>query len=145
VRFLLDTNVISEWVKPRPDPNVISWLAEADEDRVFVSVTSFAEIRHGIELLRDGRRRDRLIQWLNEELPARFEGRILPIDRRIAQAWGVVTARGRKSGVTLGSMDAFFAATAETHGLTLVTRNVRDFAALGIALIDPWENQHQNL
>ncbi|MGA2590777.1 MAG: type II toxin-antitoxin system VapC family toxin [Bryobacteraceae bacterium] len=144
MRFLLDTNVISEWVRPLPDPNVIAWLAEADEDRVFLSVTSFAEVRQGIELLPDGRRRDRLTLWLTEELPARFEGRILPIDRRIAEAWGVVTVRGRKAGVTLGSMDAFFAATAETHSLTLVTRNVKDFAALGIRLLDPWELRRQN-
>lgn len=144
MRFLLDTNVISEWVRPRPDPNVTAWLAGADEDRVFLSVTSFAEIRQGIELLADGGRRDRLTLWLAEELPARFEGRILPIDQRIAEAWGVLTARGRKAGATLGSMDAFFAATAETHGLTLVTRNVKDFAALGIPLLDPWELHGQN-
>ncbi|MDQ2900633.1 MAG: PIN domain-containing protein, partial [Acidobacteriota bacterium] len=77
MRFLLDTNVISEWVKPHPDPNVVAWLAEADEDRVFISVASMAEIRFGIDLMPDGRRQDRLILWLEEELPARFEGRVL--------------------------------------------------------------------
>ncbi len=137
--FLLDTNVISEWVKPRPDPHVIAWLAETDEDRTFLTVVSFAEIRRGIELLPDGRRRDRLAVWLAEELSTRFEGRILPIDRRIAETWGVLMARGRRAGVTLGSIDAFFAATAEAHGLTLVTRNIKDFASLGIPLFDPWQ------
>ncbi|MGI8991629.1 MAG: type II toxin-antitoxin system VapC family toxin [Bryobacteraceae bacterium] len=138
MRFLLDTNVISEWVKPHPDPNVVSWLAEADEDRVFISVASLAEIRFGIDLMPGGRRQDRLILWLEEELPVRFEGRVLAIDRRIADTWGIVSARARKTGGTLGSMDAFFAATAETHALTLVTRNTGDFEKLKIPLLNPW-------
>jgi predicted nucleic acid-binding protein len=139
VSFLLDTNVVSEWVRPQPDRNVISWLAELDEDRVFISVISFAEIRRGVEMLPAGRRRERLGAWLAEELPARFEERILDIDPRVAETWGVVMARGQKIGLTLGSMDAFVAATAEAHGLTLATRNVKDFQNLGISLLDPWQ------
>ncbi len=127
--FLLDTIVVSERVKPQPDRNVISWLAEVDEDRVFISVMSFAEIRRGIEMLAAGRRRERLAAWLDEELPVRFEERILDIDRHGADTWGVVMARGQKIGLTLGSMDAFVAATAEAHILILVTRNVKDFQA----------------
>src|SRR3984957_1130878 len=96
--FLLDTNVISEWIKPQPDRNVISWLAEVDEDRVFISVISFAEVRHGVELLSAGRRRERMAQWLAEELPVRFEDRILAIDQLVAETWGVVMARGQKIG-----------------------------------------------
>jgi toxin FitB len=139
MNFLLDTNVISEWVKPQPDRNVVSWLAEADEDRVFVSVISFAEIRHGIELMPASRRRERLAQWLVEELPVRFEDRVLPIDPAVADSCGVVMARSQKAGLALGAMDAFAAATAETHGLTLVTRNIRDFGHIGISLVDPWQ------
>jgi predicted nucleic acid-binding protein len=139
VSFLIDTNVVSEWVRPQPDRNVISWLAEVDEDRVFISVISFAEIRRGIEMLPTGRRRERLATWLAEELPLRFEERILDIDRHVAETWGVVMARGQKIGLTLGSMDSFVAATAEAHGLTLVTRNVKDFQRLGISLLDPWQ------
>jgi predicted nucleic acid-binding protein len=138
VSFLLDTNVISEWTKPQPDRNVISWLAEVDEDRVFISVISFAEVRHGVELLPPGRRRERLARWLAEELPERFEDRILAIDQPIAETWGVVMARSQKAGLRLGSMDAFVAATAETRALTLVTRNVKDFDRLGVSLFDPW-------
>jgi predicted nucleic acid-binding protein len=138
VKFLLDTNVVSEWVRPQPDRNVISWLAEVDEDRVFISAISFAEIRRGVEMLLAGRRRERLATWLAEELPVRFEERILDIDPRVAETWGVVMARGQKIGLTLGSMDAFVAATAEAHGLTLATRNVTDFQRLGISLLDPW-------
>ena len=137
--WLLDTNVVSEWVKPRPDPNVVSWLAEVDEDRVFLSVVSFAEIRCGIELMPAGHRRRRLETWLTEDLAVRFEDRILSIDQRVAESWGVATARGTKTGLTLGSMDAFFAATAEVHGFTLVTRNLRDLQPVGISILDPWE------
>jgi len=137
--FLLDTNVVSEWVRPRPDHNVISWLARVDEDRVYISVISLAEIRLGVELLPAGRRRERLASWLAEELPVRFEERILDIDAQVAATWGVVMARGQKSGMTLGSMEAFVAATAETHDLTLATRNIKDFQRLGISLLDPWQ------
>ena len=137
--FLLDTNVVSEWVRPQPDRNVISWLAEVDEDRVFISVISFAEIRRGVETLAAGRRHERLATWLAEELSVRFEERILDIDRQVADTWGVLMARGQKIGMTLGSMDAFVAATAEAHGLTLVTRNVKDFRRLGISVLDPWQ------
>ena len=139
MNFLLDTNVVSEWARPQPDRNVISWLAEVDEDRVFISVISFAEIRRGVEMLPAGRRRERLATWLAEELPMRFEERILDIDLQVAETWGVVMARGQKIGLTPGSMDAFVAATAEAHGLTLATRNVKDFQRLGISLVDPWQ------
>jgi predicted nucleic acid-binding protein len=138
VSFLLDTNVVSEWVKPGPDPNVVAWLAEVDEDRVFLSVVTFAEIGRGVELMPAGRRRGRLAAWLADELPARFEGRVLGIDRRVAEAWGVAMALSQRRGAGLGSMDAFLAATAAAHRLTLVTRNVRDFEVTGVALVDPW-------
>ena len=140
--FLLDTNVISEWIKPQPDRNVVSWLAGVDEDRVFISVISFAEVRHGVELLPVGRRRERLTHWLAEEVPERFEGRVLAIDQHIAETWGVIMARGQKAGLTPGTMDAFVAATAAAHNLTLATRNVKDFQRLGIPLFDPWQPRH---
>ena len=139
MNFLLDTNVISEWVRPQPDRNVIAWTAELDEDRAFISVISFAEIRRGIEMLPNGRRRERLAAWLTEDLSARFEQRILDIDLRVADTWGTLMARGQKIGLTLGSMDAFIAATARAHGLTLVTRNIKDFRRLGLSLLDPWQ------
>jgi toxin FitB len=136
--FLLDTNVISEWVKVQPHPGVIRWLDEADEDRVFLSVISIAEIGRGIELMPKGRRRDRIAAWLKDELPIRFEGRILPVDLAIAQEWGVMFEKARSRGSTLGIMDAFLAATAHAHELMLVTRNTKDFQQLGTALFDPW-------
>ena len=139
--FLLDTNVISEWVKPEPDTNVVAWFAEVDEDQVFLSVVSFAELRRGLELMPPGRRRERLEDWVANDLTARFDGRVLDIDWRVADAWGRVTARGQRAGRKVGSMDAFFAATAESHQLTLVTRNVKDFGGLTIPIENPWERR----
>jgi predicted nucleic acid-binding protein len=98
---LLDTNVVSEWVKPRPDPGVITWLAEVDEDRVFLSVVTLAELRYSIERMPVGARRNRLNLWLREELPLRFTGRILPVTPAVAEAWGYVAAHEAKRGAAL--------------------------------------------
>ena len=137
--FLLDTNVVSEWVKPQPNPHVVSWLQEVEEERVFLSVASLAEIRRGVELMAPGKRRDRLAAWLAEDLPVRFEGRILDIDCRVADRWGILMAEGQAAGVNPHVLDAFFAATAAVHGLTLVTRNVQHFLTWGTPLLNPWE------
>ena len=136
--YLLDTNVLSEVRKPLPNAKVIEWLGSVDEDRVSISVVSLGEIRRGVALMEAGRRRDALELWLQEDLPQRFEGRLLAIDVVIADRWGVLMAGSRKRGVTLNPIDGFIAATAQVHDLTLVTRNTRDFEALGITLFDPW-------
>jgi toxin FitB len=138
VTFLLDTNVVSEWVKPRPNTGVVTWLAEADEDRVFLSVISLAELRSGVANLPAGRRRDRLDSWLTGDLVDRFEGRVLAIDPPIADRWGRIVAIRNATGRPIGAMDAFLAATAVVHDLTIVTRNVADFAAIEIATLCPW-------
>jgi len=138
VSFLLDTNVVSEWVKSRPEPGVVTWLAEVDEDRVFVSVITLGELRHGIERLPPGRRRSRLDDWLRHELLQRFEGRVLPVDVAVADAWGAIVARRERAGHPIGSMDALIAATAEVHALTLVTRNAPDFRSSVKTVFDPW-------
>jgi predicted nucleic acid-binding protein len=138
VRYLLDTNVISEWTRPRPDPAVLAWLDVADEDTLYLSVLAFAEIRLGIELLPRGRKRARLSARLDGALAARFEGRIIGIERDIAEAWAAIVARGRARGATPPILDAFMAATALVHQLTLVTRNERDLAGLDVPIVDPW-------
>jgi predicted nucleic acid-binding protein len=142
VSFLLDTVVISEWVKPQPQPRVVAWLKQVDEEQVFLSVVSLAEIRRGVELMPADKRRDRIDSWLTVDLPARFHRRILAIDGQIAETWGIMMARGRKAGRNVGVLDAFFAATAEVHRLTLVTRNVADFQQLGISLLNPWQPEN---
>jgi predicted nucleic acid-binding protein len=139
LNFLLDTNVISEWTKASPNAGTVRWLAEADEDRVFISAVTIAEIRHGIERLPRGNKCDRLDAWLTEDLPARFADRILPVDTDVGDRWGRIMVRGQAAGRTVGTMDAFIAATAERHDMVLVTRNISDFEALGLRLIDPWQ------
>ncbi len=137
MNFLLDTNAISEWVKPRPNAGLIRWMESADEDRVYISVISLAELRYGVERMPGGARRNRLEQWLRDELPLRFEGRILSVNERVAEAWGKTVSRSEAVGRPVGAMDALLAATAEIYRLTLVTRNVSDFPMLK-AVVNPW-------
>lgn len=139
MNLLLDTNVLSEVQRPAPDVKVLGWLDAIDEDRTYISVASIAELRRGIALMDDGRRRDTLAAWVANDLPARFAERILPIDRAVAEHWGDLMAQSRRSGVALSVMDGFFAATALANDLTLVTRNVKDFASFGVPLFNPWD------
>jgi hypothetical protein len=136
--FLLDTNVVSEWVKPRPNPGVAAWLAQVDEDHVFLSVVTLTELRYGIERMPRGRRQERLSKWLEDMLPLRFEGRILTIDRVVADACGKLVARREAVGQPSEAMDAFIAATAEVHQLTLVTPNTPDFHSTLKDVVNPW-------
>jgi predicted nucleic acid-binding protein len=139
VNFLLDTNLISEWIKPNPHAGVVSWLASADEDRIYMSVVTLAELRHGVERLAAGHRRKRLNEWLEDELPQRFGDRILPIDAAVADSCGRIVARRETLGRPIGAMDALIAATAQVHDLTLATRNEADFDSAVGAIINPWK------
>jgi toxin FitB len=138
VSFLLDTNVVSEWTRPNPDPGVIEWLAEVDEDRVFISVITLAELRRGVERLAPGKRRTQLDEWLRDELPLRFEGRILSVDAAVADTCGAVVAHRDAIGRPIHAMDALIAATARAHRLTVVTRNIDDFQP-SVEAINPWK------
>jgi toxin FitB len=139
--YLLDTNAISEWVKPQPDPGIVRWFDEVDEDRSYLSVITLGELRKGVDRLASGRRRDRLEQWLTSELPDRFGDRMLPVDLAIANEWGRALAHAEKAGTAVGGIDTLIAATAKVHGLQVVTRNVAHFRYLGVAVISPWRGQ----
>ena len=139
MNYLLDTNVISEWTKPRPDAGLVEWLATVDEDRLFISVVTLAELRFGVERMDKGARRNRLDSWLIDELPERFEDRVVFVTPDLADVWGRMMARGQSIGRPVGSRDALIAATAEQLQFTLVTRNVSDFEALDIPLLHPWQ------
>jgi predicted nucleic acid-binding protein len=138
MNFLLDTNVVSEWIKPHPNRGLIAWLEEVDEDRTFLSVVTLTELRYGIERLAPGKRRKRLDEWLQHELSLRFEERILSIDCAVADACGKLVARREKLGRPIEAMDAYLAATAEVHHLTLVTRNHSDFDGAVRSILNPW-------
>jgi toxin FitB len=136
--FLLDTNVLSEPMKERPNSGVLAWLSQVNEDQVFVSVVTITELRNGVERLTTGKRRERLDAWLRKDLISRFKGRILPVDLRIADTCGGLMARSESIGRPIEARDAFIAATAQAHGLTLVTRNTSDFEPTIKAIISPW-------
>jgi toxin FitB len=138
MNFLLDTNVVSEPMRPRANPGVLKWLGEVDEDSTFISVVTITELRYGIERLATGTRRERLDGWLQKDLRLRFEGRILPVDFEIANNCGRLVARSESLGRPIEPRDAFIAATAEVHGLTLVTRNVADFESTVKRILTPW-------
>ena len=138
MNFLLDTNLVSEWVKPRPNPGVVAWMADVDEDRTFVSVITITELRFGVEKMAIGSRKQWLHRWLEDELPQRFEGRLVSIDSAVAHECGKLIARSESAGRRMGSMDAFIAATAEVHRLILVTRNVPHFRELTKNVLNPW-------
>ncbi len=138
MNYLLDTNVVSEWVRPKPDPRVVAWLAAANEDAVHLSVITIAELERGIELLPKGARRERLTRWVAGELLQRFEGRLLDVTADVAREWGRISARAQKAGRPIGVVDAFFAATARVGELTLVTRNDAHFLDAGIDVLNPW-------
>lgn len=136
--FLLDTNCISEAVRVHPEPRVLSWLGAADESLLHLSVLTFGEIRKGVAALAQSKRRTLLETWLEVELQARFAGRILPIDAGVADRWGVLAAAVKLKGATISTVDGLRAATALHHNLTIVSRNVGDFAHTHVPVFNPW-------
>jgi len=138
--FLLDTNCISEVVRARPEPRVLEWLEATDESVLYLSVLTLGEIRKGVAGLAQGRRRTHLEVWLEVELQARFSGRILPIDAAVADRWGLLAAEAKRKGAALSTVDALLAATALHFNLTLVSRNVNDFAHTPVLILNPWES-----
>jgi predicted nucleic acid-binding protein len=139
--FLLDTNFVSELVRPKPDNNVRRWVDETDESILFLSVMTLGEIRKGIESLQSGPRRGRLESWLQVDLRSRFRDRILPIDDAIADRWGAISSLAAAKGKPVPVVDGLLAATALNHNLTLVTRNSSDVAGTGVPTLNPWSEE----
>jgi predicted nucleic acid-binding protein len=137
--FLLDTNIPSEMTRTRPQPSVSEWLDAADDDQLYFSVVSLGEILKGVTVLPESKRRSQLQQWLDETLRPWFQGRILSVNESIAERWGVLAGQCQLRGRPLKVVDGFIAATALEHDLTIVTRNVKDFAGLGVTVFNPWD------
>ena len=136
--FLLDTNVISELVKPRPNAKVAAWISSVDEGLLSLSVLTFGEIRKGIAALPTTARRSTLEAWLDHDLTSRFSGRILPVDQAVADRWGRLSAEVASKKLVLPVIDGLLAATALHHNLTLVTRNSRDVEPTSVPVFNPW-------
>src|SRR5579883_576804 len=135
--YLLDTNVLSEFARTQPNKNVLAWLEAVPEEALFLSVLSIGEIRKGIENLTDKTRKEKLRLSLEHNLTNRFKGRILTIDRHIAERWGELLGKSKRP---LPAIDSLLAATALHHELRLVTRNMKDFQDIDIELINPWRS-----
>jgi len=139
VAYLLDTNVVSESIKPRPAARVVTWLAAQRSARIYLSVLTLGEIQQGIVRSSNPRRVERLTRWLDDELQPQFQGRLLPIEGQVMKTWGQITGQALLHGRPVSYVDSLLAATAITHGLTLVTRNSKDVEGLPVQTLNPWD------
>lgn len=137
--YLLDTNCISELVRIKPEPSVMTWMEAADETLLYLSVLTLGEIRKGLAGLPQSKRRTHLETWLEVELRARFAGRILPIDAPVADRWSLLAAGAKRDGKALSAIDGLLAATALHYNLTVVSRNVSDFTNVQVEVLNPWK------
>jgi predicted nucleic acid-binding protein len=136
VSYLLDTNVLSELVRPQPGPAVVAWFEAVPDDSLYVSVLTFGEIRKGVESIASDARKEKLRVWLEHTLPDWFEDRLLSIDHGVAERWGRLLAEADRP---VAAIDSLLAATALHHELRMVTRNAQDFAFPDLEVIDPWK------
>lgn len=136
--WLLDTNVLSELRRPRPDTKVSQFVSRQSFELLYVSVVTFAEIRFGIELLKDASRRMELNDWLSNSLRPMFEERVLDITEDIMLKWRLLVEEGRKAGHTFAQPDLLIGATALQHGLTVVSRKTGDFEKANVPVLNPW-------
>ncbi len=141
MRWLLDTNVVSETALPRPNRTVLAWIARQPEDLVAISTVTLAELQDGINLTADDRRRTQLIQWLEHSVIPWLGERSLPVTLQILMKWLEVGRRLARNGMTRNAADLLIAATADVHNLTVVSRNARDFAGTGVVVYDPWNGK----
>jgi predicted nucleic acid-binding protein len=139
MKYLFDTCVISELVSKQPSARVVEWVDSLDPDDVYLSVLTIGEIIKGIEKLPKSRRKTELHTWLKEDLLARFQGKIIPVDTDVIVEWGILTAHVESAGKRMPVIDALIAATAKVNQLTLVTRNVSDFDAADMKVLNPWD------
>ena len=137
--WLLDTNIISELMRPNPDPNVVAWLTAHQHDESYLSVITIGEIRYGIDRLPPSKRRTTFSNWLQRDVLERYDKRILPIDETTMRHWSQLKVQLEQDGRPMQVMDSLLAATALQHGLTLVTRNIPDFQYTTLPLLNPWD------
>lgn len=137
MKYLLDTCLLSELIKPSPEPAVLSWMHERNESELFISAMTLGELHRGVARLPNSRRRNDLSTWL-QQLETGFEDRVLSFTQETAGAWAQMCATAESKGKPMAAFDSIIAATALEHSLTLVTRNIRDFEHAPVVLINPW-------
>ncbi len=138
MRYLLDTNVLSELVNRRPEPQVVAWINDRSPVDLFASVLTIGEITKGIASMAGSHRRDELHAWATQDLSRMFVGRLLPVDETIAREWGSIAAEGKATGRPIPVIDGLLLATTSVHGLVFVTRNERDCVERGVPVVNPW-------
>ena len=139
MRYLLDTCVIFELVKKKPNNEVVKWISSISEESLFLSAFTFAELHKGVEKLSSGKRKSELHSWVGKELMQRFEGRIIDFNLEISNTWGKVIEKAEKNGTPLPLMDSLIAITGITYNLVVVTQNIKDMKNSGVKLLNPWE------
>ena len=136
--WLLDTNVLSELRRPKPDRKVVGFIAAQPLELLYVSAVTLAEVRFGIEVVTDATKRAELNDWLAHKVRPMFEQRVLPVTEEIMFKWRLLVEDGRKAGYTFSQPDLIIAATALHHGLTVVTRDVSDYERVRAPVFNPW-------
>src|SRR5271157_6091598 len=137
--WLLDTNVLSELRRLRPEPKVVDFVAGQPLSELYISAVTLAEIRFGIERLKEPKRRAELNEWLTNRVRPMFDQRVLPITEDTMLQWRLLVEEGRKTGHTFSQPDLIIAATAIQHGLTVVTRDRSDYDRAGVRVVNPWD------
>jgi toxin FitB len=136
VKYLLDTDVVSQYTKLPPNPRVDAWVQRTDDGDLYISSITFAELWYGINLLPPGRRRTELENWVEEDLSMQFSNRVVGFDLDVAKRYGSLMARAKKNGYNPNAMDGLIAATAAANGMTVATLNRKDFEKLGVELVE---------
>ncbi|MGH9560905.1 MAG: type II toxin-antitoxin system VapC family toxin [Terracidiphilus sp.] len=139
--WLLDTNILSELRRPRPEPRVVAFVTRCPLEQLYISVVTLAEIRFGIELVTEPERRAALNDWLTHRVRPMFEGRILPLGEEVMLKWRILVEEGRKSGHTFSQPDLMIAATALHHGLTVVSRDRSEYDRAQAPVLNPWDRK----
>ena len=137
--WLLDTNVLSELRRPKPEPRVVDFVSQCPLDQLYVSAVTLAEIRFGIELVGEPNRRAELNDWLTHKVRPMFDHRVLQVTEDIMLKWRLLVEEGRKAGHTFSQPDLIIAATAIHHGLTVVTRDRNDYVKAHVPVVNPWD------
>ena len=144
MKYLLDTCVISEIIKPQADGNVIAWMQSQNEDSLYLSVLTFGEIEKGIETAPDGTKKRSLQLGVEEDLKKRFEGRIIPVDFDVSVKWGTIQGKAELLGKPMPAIDGLIAVSGLVHNCVVVTRNIANMEQSSVELLNPWVKMHGN-